>query len=294
MRADRKLIASLVVSCLSFCFQECRAADPVNTEIERAEYRSPYAVRLPWSMDELIPDLIAGERGEPSLEGRVAAADWYIRGGRGDTWVGPWGPLPRLYQPPKLAEGMPADWKRARVIATALRFLGYHYRHHHIPDWNPPLGWYLPKPGGTPHAGKGVDCSNFTAFVYNQALGLGLNSAVHKQAAMMAVTVLGEARQQAVSIIPTQNSVEDWKAVLQPGDLLFIRPRSAEEISHVVIWIGAWSAAPNGESLILDSHGADVRDTDGTLIPDGVFLRPFRPGSWYAIRASHAIRVIGP
>lgn len=294
MRAHRSFTVLLVLSCLSCISQGCRSAEPVNTAFERSEYRSPYAVRLAWTLGELIPDLIAGERGDPSREGRVAAADWYTHGGRGDTWVGPWGPLPRVYLPPAVAEGKSDDWKRARVIATALRFLGYHYRHHHIPDWNPPAGWYEPKPGGTPHPGKGVDCSNFTAFVYNQALGLGLNSDVHQQAVTTAVTVQGEGRLQAVSVIPTQHSVDDWKAVLQPGDLLFIRPRNSEEISHVVIWIGAWSAAPAGESLILDSHGADVRDINGAVIPDGVFLRPFRPGSWYATRASHALRIIGP
>lgn len=253
------------------------------------DYRSPYSVKLPWTAQELIPDLLEGERGLVRNEAKIPEFDWY---GYSHPWVGPWGPRPRAYQPPQLAQGKSDDWKRARVIATALRFLGYHYRHHYIPDWDPPPGWYTPKPGGTRHDGKGVDCSNFTSFVYNQALGIGFSSDIHKQAAIDSVTIHGSDQTVPVKVIPIQDSPETWARVLKPGDLLFIRPRSSETVSHVVIWIGPWGQ-PDGQLLILDSHGADVRDSDGTLIPDGIQLRPFRPGSWYAVRADHAIRIIG-
>ncbi|MDD2500597.1 MAG: NlpC/P60 family protein [Geobacter sp.] len=255
-----------------------------------AEYQSPYGVKLPWPIPELIPDLLEGKRGEPGREAKIPESDWY---GHSHPWVGPWGPLPHRYKPPKRAEGKSDDWERARIIATALRFIGYHYRHHYIPDWDPPPGWYNPKPGGARHDGKGLDCSNFTAFVYNQGLGIRFSSDIRKQAATETVTVNGTEQQLPVRLIPRQESVEAWVKVLKPGDLLFIRPRSSETVSHVVIWIGQWGV-PGGQPLILDSHGADVRDEDGTLIPDGVHLRPFRPNSWYATRADHAIRIIGP
>ena len=99
-----------------------------------AAYASPYRVRLPWPDDELIPDLFDGERGDPRLEASIAQSAWY--GPR----VGAWGPWPRAYLPPAGAQDKSDDWKRARIVATALRFLGYDYRHHHIPDWNPPAG----------------------------------------------------------------------------------------------------------------------------------------------------------
>ena len=52
---------------------------------------------------------------------------------------------------------------RQRVIAVALRFQGYHYQHHHVPDWDPPADWpYKESPLGK--QSKGVDCSNFTSF----------------------------------------------------------------------------------------------------------------------------------
>ncbi len=123
-------------------------------------------------------------------------------------------------------------------------------------------------------------------------MGIGFSSDIHKQAAIDSVTIYGSDRQMPVTVIPLQDSPAAWAKALKPGDLLFIRPRSSESISHVVLWIGDWGL-PKGQFLVLDSHGADVKDSDGTLIPEGIHLRPFRNGSWYATRADHAIRIIG-
>ena len=49
-----------------------------------------------------------------------------------------------------------------------------------------------------------------------------------------------------------------------------------------MIWIGTWGTSGEGDPQVLDSHGADVRDENGKLIPAGVQLRPFRANSWYA------------
>lgn len=277
-----RIILTLVLICTSGIYA---AADDTAGE-NAVSYQSPYSVQLPYPVRELIPDLLEGERGDARFESKIRQSEWYQYG------VGPWGPLPRNYPPPNIAQGKSSDWKRARILATALRFVGYHYRHHHIPDWAPPPGWHIPKPGSPRHDGKGVDCSNFTSFVYNQGLGIGFSSDIHKQADMETATVHGSEEEIPVRIIPLQDSPEAWARILKPGDLLFIRPRGSETISHVVIWIGEWSL-PQGLPLVLDSHGSDVRDADGTLIPDGVYLRPFRPNSWYAVRADHAIRIIG-
>jgi hypothetical protein len=74
------------------------------------------------------------------------------------------------------------------------------------------------------------------------------------------------------------------------GDLVSIRNRSGK-ISHVVIWVGAIGRSPDGTPLIIDSHGEDVRDSNGEAIPCGVQLRPFRENSWYNQSASHALRI---
>lgn len=252
-----------------------------------AAYESPYRVRLPWPDAELIPDLLDGERGDPRLEAVIAPSAWY--GAR----VGAWGPQPRAYPPPALARDQSDDWQRARLVATALRFIGYRYRHHHLPDWDPPIGWRTPRPGSVEHDGKGVDCSNFTAFVYNQGLGIAISSDVQKQAATQTAVLNGAGRSFAVTTIPAQDSAAQWAQVLKPGDLLYIRPRHGDSISHVVLWIGAWGESAEGAPLVLDSHGADVRDENGKLIPAGVQLRPFRANSWYATHADHAHRLIG-
>ena len=250
-------------------------------------YHSPYRVTLPFDQTSLIPDLLEGERGAPRLEARIPSDQWYDH-----AVVGPWGPQPREYPYPEFAARREPDWKRARVIATALRYLGYNYRHHYIPDWDPPEGWHTPAPGAPPHAGKGFDCSNFTSFVYNQSMGVGISSDVVKQSGTQEVVLQGLDRNLEVEIIPRKDSVEQWVQALKPGDLLFIRAARTEEVTHVVIWLGDWGQAPDGTPLVLDSHGADTRDADGVIIPQGVQLRPFRNGSWYATRADHAIRII--
>ena len=252
-----------------------------------AAYESPYRVRLPWPDDELIPDLLDGQRGDPQFSATIAPAEWY--GPR----VGPWGPRPRAYPPPAIAQDKSDEWQRARLVATALRLVGYTYRHHHLPDWDPPPGWRTPKPGEVAHDGKGVDCSNFTAFVFNQGLGITISSDVQKQAATQTAALNGSGRSFAVATIAQQDTAAQWAQVLKPGDLLYIRPRHSDSIAHVVIWIGTWGTSGEGDPLVLDSHGADVRDENGKLIPAGVQLRPFRANSWYATRADHALRLIG-
>lgn len=283
MRFNQIFILLLSVICYS---QVSLAQESIEN---REYYQSPYSVNLPFSIDELIPDLLDGKRGEASFEAKIPQREWY---NHIHPWIGPWGPLPHHYREPQIAAGKSDDWKRARVIAAALRYIGYHYRHHYIPDWNPPPGWYTPRPGGTRHDGKGLDCSNFTSFVYNQSLGIGFSSDVQKQAAMESVNIYGRDQIKSVKIIPRQDSFAGWNKVLKPGDLLFIRPRHGDYISHVVIWVGGWGT-PEGTSLVLDSHGADVRDSNKQLIPEGIYLRPFRQNSWYATNADHAIRIIG-
>ncbi len=253
-----------------------------------AAYASPYSIRLPYSIEELIPDILSGERGDPRNESDLPENDWYDH-----SKVGPWGPLPRAYLPPADASGKSAMFKRARIIAVAMRYIGYGYRHHYIPDWNPPAGWHTPKPGGERHDGKGVDCSNFTAFVYNQALGIKFSSDIQKQADMDSASINGSGESITVSVIPRQETLEAWKKILKPGDLIFIRPKSGSGISHVVMWLGEWGISPDGASLVIDSHGEDTRDPNGTLIPNGIYPRPFKDSSWYLSYADHAIRIIG-
>lgn len=249
-------------------------------------YRSPYGVEFSFPAAELIGDLERTERGDPRLEAEIPFHQWYtpqtLR-----RWHS-WGPPARDYPDPGIGHWS-AERRRERVIAVALRFRGYAYQHHHIPDWHPPADWPWSRTCAG-RDGKGVDCSNLTGFVYNQGFGLRLSTDVHIQAAEPA------ARGHQGRLVPLQrvelpSGYEERIRALRTGDLLYIRNHGGK-ISHVVLWVGPIGRAPDGTPLILDSHGEDVRDSAGQPIPCGVQLRPFRENSWYNHSASHALRVI--
>ena len=93
-------------------------------------------------------------------------SQWYETPGSGS-----WGPKAATYPPVDVPAGYDAvAWKRARLAAVARRLIGLPYRHHHIPAYDPP------------GQGRGLDCSNFTSWVYNYGLGIRFTSAVAAQA----------------------------------------------------------------------------------------------------------------
>jgi cell wall-associated NlpC family hydrolase len=141
------------------------------------------------------------------------------------------------------------------------------------------------------HNGKGVDCSNFTAFVYNLALGLKPSGDVKKQSAQLEIPGPGPDRISRAVRIELPPSYAQRVKVLRTGDLLYIRNRK-DEISHVVLWVGEIGQSPDNSPLLIDSHGEGVHDCRGNTIPCGIYLRPFCEKSWYCHSASHAIRVL--
>ena len=134
--------------------------EPENAVLEQlpGDYVSPYSVRFTFPESELIGDILDGRRGEVREQSSLPYYRWdsqFVR-----RRYGAWGPPARHFLPPEGVQNKSAAWKRERVIAVGLRFLGYEYQHHHIPDWNPPEHWpWLKAPSG--HNGKGLDCSNF-------------------------------------------------------------------------------------------------------------------------------------
>lgn len=171
-----------------------------------------------------------------------------------------WGPMPRKYPGiEKMLDELPlgtdlVQWKRDRVIAIAKHYIGLPYRHHHIPAWEPREANRINQPG------PGLDCSNFTAWVYNFGFGISLNGDVEKQAA----------RQPR----PGYSLPEDIRSVsakgpFYPGDLLYILDVGHRDVVHTVIFID--------DEHIIDS-------TDGQ-----VAVRHF--SGWYRTRLSHALRI---
>lgn len=250
-------------------------------------YRSPYEVKFTFPVEELIGDL-QSERGEWKEEAAIPYAKWFTP--ETARRFGSWGPAARHYPAPPAVEEKSAEWMQQRVIATALRFRGYRYQHHHIPDWLPPADWPVGKEAAPP--AKGVDCSNFTSFVYNQALGLKPTSAILEQSAMTECPGPGADRKTPATRIERPAVYADFASVLQTGDLLFIRGKPGGEVTHVVLWVGAIGQSRDEVPLILDSTAGARQDENGVTIPNGVQLRPFTPTSWYFRCASHALRLI--
>jgi hypothetical protein len=250
-------------------------------------YRSPYRLEFATSRAELVGDLERTERGDPRVEADVPFGEWYSR--RVRERFGAWGPKARAYPPPEGARRWSAERRRERVIAVASRFLGYGYQHHHIPDWDPPEGWPW-KETCAGRNGRGVDCSNFTGFVYNLALGHRVSTDVGVQAESRFARGPGEAR-TPIRRVELAEDYDERVTQLRAGDLLFIRNREGH-VAHVVLWVGSVGRSPDGVPLVLDSTGEGHRDCEGRTIPCGVHLRPYTRDSWYHHSASHALRLI--
>ncbi|OAI39890.1 hypothetical protein AYO40_05305 [Planctomycetaceae bacterium SCGC AG-212-D15] len=263
------------------------AAGTAFAEPPKSDYRSPYSVKFSVPYEELMADVAKTPRGNARNESTLPFAEWY------STWTreryGVWGPPAAHYLPPVGLERKSLSWKRERVIAVALRFQGYGYQHHHVPDWDPPAGWPWKGPAGGAN-GKGVDCSNFTSFVYNLGFGIKPNSAVKEQARRREMQGPGDATTTAQHI-DLPRTCEETVKILRTGDLLFIKGSEKGEVTHVVLWVGPIGEAPDKVPLILDSHGQGLKDDKDQPVPAGVHLRPFRDKSWYFRSASHALRV---
>ena len=254
---------------------------------EIRNYHSPYALHFSSTVSELIGDILDGERGNPKVQSSFVFDRWNSKDVL--TKYGSWGPPARHFAIPDGVGSKSADWKRERVIATALRYQGISYQHHHIPAWDPPADWPWKKVG-LGHNAPGVDCSNFTSFVYNIALGIKINSDVTKQSELTEMT-FADGHKAPIQRIEKPSTYAEFVSVLKPGDLIFVR-NNQEEISHVIMWVGAALAAPATTPLIIDSTGAGHTDSSGVAIPDGVQLRPFEARSWYYKSAAHVFRLI--
>lgn len=178
---------------------------------------------------------------------------------------GGWGPAAAALPPVAAPADAGCDattWKRERIVATALRYLNepgnphaLQYRHHHIPAWDPPASTRPPSAttdeGGDDNsasawaAGRGLDCSNFTAWVYNYGLGIKFSGNVKKQYAGTA----GPVGQPIGADGP-----------FQTGDLIFLHSKDdTERASHVVIVVD--------DDYVIDSRF----NAEGV---DGVQVRP--------------------
>lgn len=229
------------------------------------------------------PSLTADFAGRDQLpESHEPAADWYRTDPEGHYANHGWGPAADALPAPVIPQGAQCNsrtWKQERILAVAMRYvyapgnaLGLQYRHHHIPGWDPATSTYAVAPEDNPDPdnpdgptawspGRGLDCSNFTAWVYNYGLGIKFGGDVHRQAD-------GTAGPMGARI-PQQGPFE-------PGDLVYLHPNGdAGRASHVVIYLD--------DGHILDSR-VNAQNRVGVQIRDRVgWYREAVVGAWRPI-----------
>lgn len=155
----------------------------------------------------------------------VSKSDW------GSSFYGTFGPCPITY-PKVISTSLLASvlWAQMRVVAIAKKYIGLPYKHRHIPA----LG--------------GLDCSNFTSWVYNYGFGIRFSSNVKRQST--------EAGRQL-----------DPSEPLLPGDLVFLYDHNQAKIVHVAIYLD--------RAHVIDSAevGVDIRPYNGRYKTDLAWAR---------------------
>ncbi len=264
-------------------------AETKDFPVSSNPYTSQYSLKFSLPQATLSAPDSAAPRNDPHLQSETAYDNWYSP--QIEKHYGSWGPEPRHYPPPSSgSDSLTPEWQRERILAVGQTLIGLPYQHHHIPDWNPPADWpQMEVRSG--HQSKGLDCSNFTSWLYNYGLGIKLITNVHKQANEVAVPGPGGQGTIQVQVINRPETNEKLLSTLIAGDLLYLKNKDGE-ISHVIVWTGDIGRAPDGAPLIMDCTDMERKDSSGVVIPVGVNLRPFTRESWYFRNFSHAHRII--
>ena len=269
---------------------------------EQSAYVSPYQFAASITDPELTPDFRENPRALSNWQNwsETPFRDWQDLGviqGLHSTW----GPYYISFIAPRGSKNRPNEWFQKRVIAAAAQVRNTApYAHHHMAQWSVPN-----EPDWTGHhyqPGYGFDCSDFTHFVYSYSVGISLKTGIAAQANMteapMHLANGTVVQVESQRLFDVQNgyvkSYGDFVSKLQPGDLLYIRSNAAltNRISHVIMWVGdlAYDTTGKDKYLIMDSHGAVVKDSKGMLIPSGPELRPFAEDSYYFRSFDHVVR----
>jgi cell wall-associated NlpC family hydrolase len=254
---------------------------------QEPSYHSPYQLKFRHDVPDLESGFDQPPWNSPRSESSTPASEWYSPRVRQKT--GAWGPHARQYPAPAGLSRRSPEWMQDRVILAASRFIGYPYQHHHIPDWDPPPKWPWHKVAYGRNS-RGVDCSNFSSFYYNYALGIKLDTGIRQQAERREVR--GPGGHGVLSIRQIEQAPYDTLIqALEPADLLYIRNNSGK-IAHVIMWLGIVGESPDHVPLVIDSTGGNHEDSNGVKIPIGVHIRPFGRETWYAKDFAHAHRII--
>jgi len=273
---------------------------PLNfmTDTQRA-YQSPYALNLPATAQQLGLLTNPADWGPTSYDRKSTDA---------------YGPSINQYKVDPSVAQLSGLEQAQRLFAMAQLLLGQTmYQHHHDPAFLgipelPPYPSFVFDPNDNMRQTPGLDCTDFTSFVYNFALGIEMNSATNTQANLKTVTqhfTDGTTRTLSTNStpIPAEHQTQEFYnaliQTLQPGDLLYISgtgpgQATSTKAAHGIIFLGfanqpgslVTSTSPNdlGTPLIMDCTGQEHTDANGVQVPNGVHIRPFAfqgANSWY-------------
>jgi cell wall-associated NlpC family hydrolase len=285
------------------------------------QYVSPYKVWFACNYNLLTYDFNQTPRNDITKQSSLDYSEWYdlsnpyyaigagnpqsscSTGSPAYSATATWGPQSRQYPAVTAPISRALDsvtWKRERLIAVAMQYLGYNYQHHHIPDFDPydadPTWPASCPPVLVSNPTAGIDCSNFSSWNYNYGLGIKLNSALPDQS-FPATPIPGPGGKGFITpqVIGRGMKYGALRKILRTGDLLYIRKGPGQAVSHVIMWLGYMGVdSKEGFPLVIDSHdnAPAIVDSNRVTIPPGVQLRPFRPNEWYFREFSHALRII--
>ena len=230
---------------------------------------------------------------------------------------------------------VPLDvFQRQRLMQAVSQLIGTPYQHLHLPDFDPWANgyqtqlssgsqtvWPWSPVSNTPTINTtqgtellniyqgdygtgtaGIDCTDTSAYIYNLALGIQMNSSTSNQVTFSSggkpeignttsATMLAadgsaitpnfiQSPNYGTATINAPGSLEaSVFPYLQPGDLLYISGDPGSSISHVVIWLGEYGTnadgSPSSVPLVISSHDNTpaIFDVWGSqLAPDGLPL----------------------
>lgn len=286
--------------------------DPTTTHQNKTSFTSAYQFYL--ALGYVIHPGGA-QNGWSAACDAALTADFAVRDALPESWIpqaqwdslGTWGPHPITFQAVQIPDGCdPVRWQQQRTFAVVQKVVAMdiNYCHHHIPGWTAPAqqGAVCSVAKVTEPTLQGLDCSNFTSWIYNYGLGgWRMNSAIVAQSGQRATphpqwpSLAAQNSPTAAGVlladgdgayISVQNqNVETNLDLLETGDLLYIMgsyPISAAHattVTHVIYWTGQtvseiglanlaepWQQyADPADWVIVDSHfaGPDYRPLHG-------------------------------
>ncbi len=298
---------------------ECEGLSLLQHRAADAPYQAPYKIDVTGPDSVILDDL--AERWKDAI---TPQSGWYSEKNR-KNWTS-WGPRP----PPYSEWQGPSDssLRRQRLLGFARRFIGTVYQHHHNPFWNPYDHGFTSDPAGgkdlywpwSPvtigRGTAGIDCSDFSAYIYNLALGIQMTTNVADQANNSTGIHTSSGTQIIPLVMEVPNvagttrsnkpgDLADFIKGFLPGDLLYVRnlkggdiaDRKVGEVSHVVIWLGEFGRMADGsvspQPLVLSSHDntPPINSTRG-LPPPGVHILPFDADNWFYKGFVRALRIL--